>query len=215
MQKLRLRFSQISENSSQRGLLPVLKEIIYLRKGVLPVVKDIENFEPNGSRLAQMGAEIVHIDPDSYKTCEICPFEHPVQSRAEKYLSVIKAGYGILVLVANNKVLGDVWYVDSTVAHPDFKWLNFNLENKAVYLYDMYINNQIRGMGLGTLLLQSALEKFAQLGFTKAYGWIFVDNAPQISIHRKLGYQELKVIQVRRILMHTKAIGKSVNFRRR
>lgn len=207
MQKLRLRFSQLIEDTRQKGLLPVFKEVLYLRKGVLPVVKDIKGFKLNGSRLAEMDADIIHIDQDSYKTCEVCPLEHPIRSRAQKYLSDIKEGYGILVLVANNKVLGDVWYVDSTADHPDLKWLNFSLENKSVYLYDMYVNTQMRGMGLGTILLQSSLAKFAQLGFTKAYGWIFVDNAPQISIHRKLGYRELDVIQVRRILMNTRVLN--------
>lgn len=74
-------------------------------------------------------------------------------------------------------------------------WLSFqSFHSRPAYNataeISIYIDAAYRGMGIGSLLLEKALEECPRLGISNVVGLVFGHNAPSLALLKKFGFEE-------------------------
>lgn len=87
-----------------------------------------------------------------------------------------------------------LWVVENE-NHKVIAWMSFSdFSERAAYNItaeiSIYLDPVTRGKGLGSLLLQYAIEHAPELGVHKLLGKIFAHNEPSIKLFKKYGFDE-------------------------
>ncbi len=190
---IRIRINQFLEIAKQQGLFFAIKKTIFFNSEVIPVEKELSTVKPMFSTLAKLKLEMVEITSENFDN--IKPI-YPLKSRYLKALNNFNKHFKSFAIMNENKIIGDIWYSTKTdtifpFIHPDLKFLNINLGENEVYLFDMYVSPEERGKALAAPFMGGALYKLKEKGYLKAYGYFHVDNIPALWVHRLLKYKEL------------------------
>lgn len=70
-----------------------------------------------------------------------------------------------------------------------------SVDNGVCHLVSIAVLPVYRGLGIGRLLAESALEDCKKRGALRAYLEVAVDNTPAISLYRKLGFRVVGVVR--------------------
>jgi len=57
------------------------------------------------------------------------------------------------------------------------------------FLFDIYVEPEHRGRGVGRWMLETALKRTREQGFTRVALHVLRDNVPALSLYRSLGFQ--------------------------
>ena len=87
-----------------------------------------------------------------------------------------------------------LWVVENDT-HKVIAWMSFSdFSERAAYNItaeiSIYIDPAARGNGLGSTLLQYAIDQAPSLGIQKLLGKIFAHNEPSIKLFAKFGFEE-------------------------
>ncbi len=200
-----IRFNQVLETWKAKGILFLLCKAAFMHREIIPVEKDLDSLKPLTSSNEKLNVECIEIPKNRAENTWLT---YPLKSRYLKMLRNLDKGYKGFAIVKGNEVIGDIWYVclsksKTVIKHPDFKLLDIHLNEKDVYMFDMYLKPEERGGGMVNFLLRSALNALKNKGFLKVYGYYTADNIPALWVHRTLGYQELTRLKWQRILFIT------------
>jgi len=125
-------------------------------------------------RLAKKGdLGIIHGILEEIQPCDI-------SARLQKYELAIDSKFSTyLVAVSEEKVIGflNVWHIPDVV---DGGMLGIIL--------DCYVSKESRHMGVGRMLLGSAIEVCKRNNVNKICGWIAPDNKSAISLMKSFGF---------------------------
>ncbi|WP_433674658.1 N-acetyltransferase family protein [Microbacterium gorillae] len=55
-------------------------------------------------------------------------------------------------------------------------------------VHSLYVDPDIHGAGIGSMLLDAAVARIAEAGFERAHLWVFADNAPSVAFYRSRGW---------------------------
>jgi hypothetical protein len=202
IRQLRIYFNQGLEVWKTTGFYSVLNKVFFLNKEIVIVEKDLNSLEPLPLIPEKMNIKFIEINKEQ---TENTLHVYSLKSRHLKMLNNLDRGYKGFAIVKGNEVIGDIWYVSPTQSKtvrrdPDLKLYNINLNEKDVYMFDMYLKPEERGGGKVNFLLRNVLNALKEMGFIKVYGYYMADNLPALWVHRMLGYKELKRFKVQRIL---------------
>lgn len=197
-----MRIVQFFETYKENRLVPILHELIYLRREAIPVEIDLPISKPKEESLTKYNMELINISWENFEKLQL---KYHFKNRYLKALHYLSIGYEAFAIVKGNEVLGDVWYVSSTnskqkLTHPDFKLFGIDLGENEVYTFDMYVIPERRGDFLAVSLLSGSLQELGEKGFLKAYGYFMADNIPALWLHRILKFNESKKLKMQRLL---------------
>lgn len=82
--------------------------------------------------------------------------------------------------------------------HPDLPWLGLRPATDEVYLFDYFLTERARGKG--ALFVRATQERHFQLGYRRAYGYVYADNTPALWLYRTTGWKEIGRVKERRYL---------------
>ncbi|WP_240795537.1 GNAT family N-acetyltransferase [Aquibacillus halophilus] len=100
---------------------------------------------------------------------------NPVNETAERFANGNNYTYGAYL---KNNLVGVVTMLRQT--HPKFK-------HKAEILA-MYVSNEIRGLGIGTKLLDKTIEQAKLVGIEQLQLGVVSTNIPAIALYKKVGF---------------------------
>ena len=108
--------------------------------------------------------------------------------------TLFEEGYGIFI-VEKEELIGALLATPLTFDDliPDKIRQNFLIDN-CVYIAEMMVNENARGKGLGTQLLEEFLRTVDQKRFSHAFIRVWVENVPAINLYRKMGYADYATI---------------------
>jgi phosphinothricin acetyltransferase len=86
-----------------------------------------------------------------------------------------------------------IWVLENE-AGDVIAWLSFDtFYARAAYdatvMVAVYVAESLRGKGIGSMLLERALEHAPKLGIRNILGYIFAHNEPSLRLFKKLGFQ--------------------------
>lgn len=202
LNKLKIRIYRMSDSIKRNGLKKTFSDRIFLNKIMIPTVMDLDNYT-NQHSLNNSGYEIAELTEAEASNNKL---EYSNELRSLLATQNTKIGRKSFLLVNNNRVVGDIWYVcpekkDIPVTHPDFSWLRIKPEKNSIYAFDMYIDPLERGKNLAVSFMGTFLNSIKDKGFSKAYGHYGADNIPALWVHRSLKWTELDKVSVSSFLM--------------
>lgn len=203
--EVRIRFNQVLETWKADGFLSLLRKAFSVSREIIPVTMDLNSLKPLTFSTEKRSFKLIEILKDRVENTRLI---FHLKSRYLKMLKNLDKGYQGFAIVKGDEVIGDIWYVSLTqsktvMKYPDLKLLNIHLNEKDVYMFDMYLKPEERGGGMVNFLLSGALNALKNKGFLKVYGYYTADNIPALWVHRTLGYQELTRLKWQRILFIT------------
>lgn len=204
---MQVKFYQFLEHRRDHGLSAALKFTLYKYEEAVPVTKDLSRLKPIDSKFANTDLVVLEINRDNYRNIDI---GHVLKSRSEKVDRYVKKGYQAFCLVKNRQIIGDLWYVTRSsatkeIVHPHLPWFGITLDDRKVYMFDMYMAPDFRGGGITTFFMNSTLHLLREKGFRRAYGYFAAHNISALWVHRMLGWQELERIEVKRFFLYETA----------
>jgi GNAT superfamily N-acetyltransferase len=127
----------------------------------------------------------------------------------------LKKGCRAFVLIKNERIIGDIWYVPPATSNPrpheDLDLLGIDLGPTDVYAFDMHVSKHERGKDLATSFMGSVLRELRGMGYTRAYGYYLSSNIPALWIHRLIGYKEMPGIGLKRFAFYRRSVPKTGN----
>src|SRR3990170_848240 len=116
-----------------------------------------------------------HAILNSTATFDVEPWD---AARQRRWLREHRRPYAIIVAVDGDTVLG---------------WASLSpFRTKAAYQYtaenSVYVRDDLRGKGIGVLLMERLLEVAAENGFRKLIARIAGDNPVSVQMHERLGF---------------------------
>ena len=196
-------YFQFKENCQQEGFLATLKKSLYQCDETVPVEKDLANLKNLSERFSSQNLEILELNQDNYFDAR---YKHSHKSRQERALHYLRSGYRTFVVVKEDEIVAEVWYVTKSFSrlsyiHPRVKWFGIEISDVDVYLFDLFVNPEIRKSFPTTVFLAQVLSTLQKKGFEKAYGDYVSNNTPALWVHRSLGYKEHPSFAVKRYLL--------------
>jgi len=210
---LHVKFHQFIELWKKEGLLHACKFSIYRHEEAVPVEKDLSTLGILKQPEEADNYNLIELHEQNFNSSDI---EYLTKSRKEKLFINIKNGYRTYVLIKNNQVVADIWYVTDTAAYASpirkyLKWFGITLNPEEVYLFDMYLLPEERGKGMAAFFMGSVLQRLKEKGVKKVYGYFNVKNIPAMWVHRLLKFQELPRSNLSKLLWFEFAKTKSGN----
>jgi ribosomal protein S18 acetylase RimI-like enzyme len=114
--------------------------------------------------------------------------QEEAERKAEADYGIIRrsvpAGHYLFVIedAGSGDRVGDLWFGPSPGRRPG-----------TAFLYDIVIDEALRGRGLGRQAMRLFEERAGSLGFVRMGLHVFADNEPARSLYRSLGYVEQSV----------------------
>ncbi len=201
---LRIKYHQFLEHWRVNDFLSAFILSIYKYEEAVPVKKDLAKLKPVIRKNSAPELQFIEITKDNYADLAI---PHVLKSRAEKVAAYVQKGYCAFCIVADRKIVGDIWYVTknsakSDIIHPHIGWFNLEFGKDDVYMFDMYMDPEYRGDGLTTYFMNSALHRLSEKGYKNAYGYYAAANTSALWIYRLLGWEELPRFEVKRYFLY-------------
>ena len=111
-----------------------------------------------------------------------------------------RQGMSGLIAWEGEEPLGFVFWVAGSGAqppvHPDLPWLGLRPGPDEVYCFDYFLKESARGKG--ATFVRAVQERHHQLGYRRAYGYVYADNTPALWLYRTTGWKEIgRVKEVR------------------
>ncbi|AXA35838.1 MAG: hypothetical protein KatS3mg130_0605 [Candidatus Sumerlaea sp.] len=119
---------------------------------------------------------------------ELAELERLCFSPAERY------DIRTLRLFVSMNGAGLLRYYDEATAPPSLAAFHL-FDCLSAELITLDVHPQYRRRGIGTQLLTMSLQKLAQLGHRHATCEIAVENEPSLSLHRRLGFQPVRLLK--------------------
>ncbi len=199
VEKLNLITNLLFEDIKDHGIMKTLQKSILCTEILIPVYIELGNLKKGKYDLQRYGCSAMHVTDIN----QIKSFLFMRKSRKIKFSINLRKGLFSYVLIKDDKIIGDIWYIaDSgriTQSFSDLKMLNLSLKDKEVYAFDLFISREERGKDLATVFMFNFLLKLKEEGYTKCYGFYRSDNIPAMWIHRLIGYKELSPVIIHRI----------------
>lgn len=191
------------EDLKSAGWKNTIKEIFSWRRPAVPVYIDCQTKDFSRYSLEKTGCSISLINRDMINQySESCK-----KSRIMKASYYLKKGYRALVLIKQDKIIGDLWFIvhwgnrdKKYTYHPDLKMLGINIKSGEAYAFDMYVAESERGKDLSTRFMASAINCLKEMGISRVYGHYMKKNIPALWIHKLIGFKELPEVYISRLL---------------
>ncbi len=200
LDRLSLNLTMLAEKAKSDGFFKSFSQAVYHRQKAVPAFRDLATMKPERHPLSEFGCTLIEISREDPGP----PLEYALKSRKMKVPINFAGGFRSFVMIRENKVVGDIWYVPGSADNPrpcdDLELLGIDIKPDEVYAFDMFVPQEARGKDLTTTFMGSVLRRLRDMGYTKAYGYYMADNVPALWIHRLIGYKEMPVVEFRRIL---------------
>ncbi len=198
---LRTRYTQFAEHCQEHGFWSACKIVLYKYEEAVPVEKDLTALKP--LKPPGIEYEVLELTRDNVSAVR---YPYTFRSRKERVARYLNKGYQSFVLVHNERIIGDIWYVTHETArqeppHPHLFWFQIPLRKNEVYMFDMFVDPAVRGNAVTTYFMNKVLHIWNSRGFAKSYGYFVADYVPALWIHRMLGYKEMPHHIVKRYFM--------------
>lgn len=99
----------------------------------------------------------------------------------KKYSNIADKGHPIIIAEIDNEVVGFA-YASNFRPRPAYR---FTCENA------IYVDNNVRGKGIGGLLLAELLKQAKDFGFNQMIAIVTASASPSIKLHKKHGFKIL------------------------
>jgi GNAT superfamily N-acetyltransferase len=213
IQLLHVKYHQFIELWKKEGLLPACKFSIYRHEEAVPVEKDLSTLDVLKQPEGASDFKLIELHEHNFYSSTL---EYPLKSRKEKVFMNIQNGYRTYVLIKNNQVVADIWYVTDSVAYASpirkyLLWFGIKLNPEEVYLFDMHLLPDERGKGIAAFFMGSVLQRLKDKGIKKVYGYFNAKNIPAMWVHRLLKFQELPRVDLSKLLWFEFAKAKPRN----
>ena len=206
LDSVRVRMSQVLDMVRESGVAFTYREMFHGSRECVEMVRDLSTFEPPRQAENGSGFTLAEVRPETFE--QIRPV-YLLQSRLFKAGMYVGRGYNSFVLLSDNIVVGDLWWVPfkepPPPVHPDLEFLGFELCRNDVYMFDMYLARDRRGQATSARLLGGALQSLKEQGFQNAYCYVVAEKTPAVWMHRMLGFRSLRKFGLTRILSFQKA----------
>jgi len=209
IRKMRLILVMIAERSKEDGLLKTLRRALYSREQAIPVYCDLSTAKLDKYKLEALGCEIRQVNDGKRNGRS----RYSLKSRELKVRPNLKKGCRSFVLVKDERIIGDIWYIPPATSnlrpHKDLDLLGIDLGPTDVYAFDLYVSKHERGKDLATAFMGSVLRELRGMGYTRAYGYYLSSNIPALWIHRLIGYKEMPGIGLKRFAFFRRSVPKT------
>jgi GNAT superfamily N-acetyltransferase len=208
---LKMRRAEIVYSIRSNGWRSYLGEIVFLRRRMMFVEKDLSEVVERPEPLARLQLVLLEIDKDMLSSGT---YHFALQHRYLRALHYLAHGYGGFALARNNIIVGDMWYWsaevtdDPSVLHGHLRWFGFTTwRRNEVYTFDIFVAPTERKQGISAAFQNNAMVSLASKGYTKAYGSYFADNIPAVWCTRVTNkWKEVRAVSMSRFLMFRKAV---------
>lgn len=201
--KVLIYFLTFIEDAKSKGYIKAIRDIIFWNKPAIPVFIDCDVFNftkytffSDDYALSQFEATMVNKFSGRYR-----------KSRIRKAKYYLKKNYHALVILKNNQIIGDIWYVINDpqsavtkIEHPDLNLLGITLKDYEAYAFDLYLLEKERGHNLSTFFMSSAIKALKEMGVLRVYGYYMKNNIPALWVHKLIGFRELPEVLISRFL---------------
>jgi hypothetical protein len=207
--KFFIRFYQILEVIKSHGISYLLHELIFFNREAVPVVKELFDLKSPLNYIFESDITFNEISSDN-KDMKLI---FPLKSRYYKMLMRLNKGYTVFVIMRGNEVIGDVSGTNPEISssgkyHSDLKKLDIKLKEKEVYMFDLFLNPDVRGGATANFLMSSAMLSLKNQGIIKVYGYYMTNNYPALWLHKMLKFKELNRVIIQRFLFIERSIKK-------
>ncbi len=101
------------------------------------------------------------------------------------------------------EIIGYVFWAPGTdrsgaSAHADLEWLPMRPTADEVYTFDYFVVPASRGKG--GVFCRHVQQAQRELGFTRSYGYVYLDNRPALWLYRTVGWKELGRLDEQKLL---------------
>lgn len=101
----------------------------------------------------------------------------------ERFRAEIESGNRIVyVCRLNGEFVGEIAYVLDT-KDPDY-----TIANRRIYLSRLIVKKELRGRGIGGMLIDFILQKVREMGYVEATIGVDKDNLAALRLYRKKGF---------------------------
>jgi L-amino acid N-acyltransferase YncA len=108
-----------------------------------------------------------------------------------------------------------VWQNDEIIAWVSFQSFYGRPAYRGTAEISIYIDEKVRGQGLGKKILQYAIDNCGKLGIKTLLGYIFGHNAPSLKLFRNKGFEDWgtfpKIAELDGIERDLIIVGKRIN----
>lgn len=193
--------SGLRETARDFGLIRALRELVYAEYEAVPAVCDLEARPPARGSVEEIGCELAELAGGPGPRA-LPPFAQG--ARRDKAPGYLDRGFRAFMLVSSGRVVGDVWCATGAAGrprpHPVLARFAVDLNPGDVYLFDLYLDESVRGRNHAAIFMQAVHARLREAGCARAYGCYFARNIPALWLHRRLGYRDLPRVRLRRIL---------------
>lgn len=205
---LKMRAVQIRDLARSNGWRFVLKEMLFLHRSAIVVEKDLGEIPACDEVLARCGLKVIEVDENLLSNSS---YKFSLESRRLKAERNLNRGYGGVVLVRGNLIVGDTWYWtsdtldDSRLLHSDLQRFGFRSWSRDyVYTFDIFVVPGERKGGISAIFQNCAMQHLRLKGFTKAFGFYWADNIPAHWCTRITNkWRKLREVSVNRFVLFT------------
>lgn len=158
---------------------------------------------------AAMEAEGLSVEPfDLAKVSSMLAREAPERLASAETRGV--QGMDGFIFRRKNEVLGYVFWTPGSDdprarVHSDLEWLDIHPHEDEVYAFDYFVPENARGHT--ALFVRAVQAEHAALGFTAAYGYVYLSNRPALWTYRTTGWKEVGRIEEQRVLQKLAIVG--------
>lgn len=189
------------------GFRSLLNESVYWGREAIPLEKDLKMALPRISSPMQGYLRCTEIDSDLLNDLRIV---NRYGIRKLKAAFYIKKGYRGFGLMRESEMIADMWFYSPAFSPEssrpaELKWLGIACENKQAYVFDMFLNPDMRGHNISTYFQCCFLRHLQEMGMEKAYGYLWADNRRSLWLHRLLKWKEFGKIRVHRFIVFIRA----------
>jgi GNAT superfamily N-acetyltransferase len=183
-----------------QGARSFVREHVYWSREAVVVVKDLDGGLPYASYPENGGLVLAEISRELIENKSVV-FKY--RDRAWRAAHYLEKGYRNLGLIAGGQIIGDVWAYSPSFApessrHGDLDWLGVPSSKTLAYVFDGFLDPDMRRRNLAGYLLGTFLRRLRDLEVERAYAYFWADNTPSLWLHRLLKWNELKRLKVRR-----------------
>jgi len=211
LQTVFINLTQLFEELKNNGITSSFNKIIFLNKNLVTFEIKLSSYKSKPDTIKKFIYEIQNITKNNFKNLGI---EFSAKSRYFKTVKRLEQGYEAFVMIINRKVIGDVWFAPGSseagqVLHPDIKMLEIKTTGSDVYMFDMYVDPEMRGTPVAATILNNASLGLKSEGFDKIYTYVMTENIPALWMIRALGFRDIGKTAMRRFLFSRKLIKHS------
>ncbi len=130
--------------------------------------------------------EICRLNPQEFDKCSNIWNMCKEKDKAELFLSELKSGNRTTYIYKENDAfLGEI----SLVTHTEDS--DYTIENKRIYLSRLVVKKGYRGNGVGTKLVNYAIEKAKEMDYEEISVGVDLNNYVALKLYVKLGFDKL------------------------